>query len=175
MVALRALQKTYDLREPLDALLACDESAIDSDHQRHDCEPAGSGSDNTIIPGNIFASHSRVRIRSFPVVVKARFLQHRQQFIVTHFASAGRRRRGQRRLLVITVGRCHLVLRSHSRLAEKIRVTIRARQLDSDRLELFAVRRAINYVARQLRILDGVPLNFDVPVVTNRVDVFRSR
>ena len=95
MISLGAFQKANDLRETLDSLCARNEAAVYADYQGGDPHPARTCRDNAVVSRNIFASHSRVRVGSIPVVVEGSFLQHRQQFIVGELArrSAGRRRK----------------------------------------------------------------------------------
>ncbi len=86
MVSLCVFEEVDDFREALDALGACNESAIDANDEGGDAHAAGAGRDDAIISGNIFARHSGVGIGSIPVVVEAGFLHHRQKFVVAEFA-----------------------------------------------------------------------------------------
>ena len=74
------------------ALFARDEATIHSHDERHDAESAGPGRDDALVSGNIFQRRAGNWMRTFPVITKAGFLQHGEQFIVGQFFG-GRRRR----------------------------------------------------------------------------------
>lgn len=82
VIALGVCEEVDDLCQPLRTLFAGNEAAIDANDERHDAEPARPGGDDSLIAGNIFARHAGVRIGPFPVVLEARLLQHRKQFVI---------------------------------------------------------------------------------------------
>src|SRR2546429_4433569 len=60
------------------------------------------------------------------------------------------------------------VLRRDSRFAQKIRVTLASRELDADRLECLAIKRAVDDVPRERRTVYRVPAHIYVAVVSHR-------
>ncbi len=85
MVAICVFKETDNLREPLNALLARDESTIHANDQGSDSKATCAGGNDAIISGDALAGHARVGIGTIPVVAEAGRLQHGKKFVVGEF------------------------------------------------------------------------------------------
>ena len=176
VIAWSFFQEIQDLREAFDALLSSDEPPIHSHDERHDAKSAGAGRDDALVSGNIFERRSRHRMRSFPVITKAGFLQHGEQLIVGQLSGGRGRCSGKSRLPVRSVDCLNPVSCGHSRTPNEVRVAIDVRTLNTDGLELVLSYRAIDCIALQITICNRIPADVDVTIVAFGPDILgRSR
>lgn len=126
VVARRLFQEGDDLRQPLEPLIACDETAINADDNCHNAETTGTGGYDPVIARYILQRHSGLRVRTFPVIAKTGFLQHREQLFIAHRFGRGAGLVGHAGQSIFPIGSGHLVARGQSRLAEIIRKSIDA-------------------------------------------------
>src|SRR6202049_5085963 len=76
VVTLRVFKKSDNLAQPLNSLVPRDEAPIYAHNQGSDGESARAGGHDAVVARNVLASHARVRISSFPVIMETGLLQH---------------------------------------------------------------------------------------------------
>src|SRR2546423_11135254 len=84
VVAVSFFEEAHDFEHAVHALLTRNEAALHAYNERHNSEAASTGSDDAVVTWKTFEGHSGIRVRAFPVVAKASFLNHGQQFLVVH-------------------------------------------------------------------------------------------
>ena len=165
MDARRFFEEAHDLLEARKRFVASDEAAFGADEQSHDAEAAGTRSDDAIIAGNTFEGSAGIGMRAFPVITETSFLQHGEEFIVGHGARGGADGFGWRRITITAIDSNNSVGRLFADLAEKIRVTMDAGNLNANRNKRSSIERAFDAEVLEVVVRIGLPSDVNVALV----------
>src|SRR5215469_102083 len=168
VVARRLFEEGNDLCQPLEALLARNETSMDTHDDCHDAEAARAGGDDTIVAWSVLQSHSRLRVRGLPVVAETGFLQHGEEFLIAHGFGRGACFVGKGRQMVLAIRGRYFVSSGQPRLTQIVGKPIDSLSLNTNRFEIAVFERTINYVAPYLRRSYPVPLNVNMAFVAFR-------